>query len=131
MKTRTLLTLSLLTLLVAASAYAQKPIVVTKIPFAFIIGKATLPAGQYEFTLDVRPGFMRVLSIDEKSEAVFAPVITRLAAGMHTTPKDAHVVFDKVGDICTLSEIWDPGEDGYLLHGTKGKHEHQIVDVPK
>jgi len=131
MKTRTLLTLSLLTLLVAASAYAQAPLVLANIPFSFMVEKQPLPAGQYEFTPIMERGVMRVVDVDKKGEAVFAPIITRLAAGMHTTPKDAHIVFDKVGDAYTLSEIWVPGEDGYLLHATKGKHEHHIVNVPK
>ncbi len=132
MKMRTLFTLSLVTMLVASFAYAQKPIAHAKIPFAFMVGKATLPAGEYDFVADSTPEVvMRIMNVDKKSEAVFEPVITRLAAGMHTTPKDSHIVFDKVGDVYTLSEIWVPGEDGYLLHATKGKHEHHIVSVPK
>ncbi len=131
MRTRVLLMLSLFTLLIAASAYAQAPLVLAKIPFAFTVEKKVLPAGQYEFTPNIERGVLRVLDVDKKGEAVLAPIITRLAAGMHTTPKDAHIVFDKVGDVYTLSEIWVPGEDGYLLHATKGKHEHHIVDVPK
>jgi hypothetical protein len=59
------------------------------------------------------------------------PIVTRLAAGMHTTPKNSHVVFDKIGDIRYLSELWTPGVDGFMLGSPKGKHEHEIIDVPQ
>ena len=60
-----------------------------------------------------------------------AMVLTRLAGGLHTTPQDAHIVFDKVGNNYTLSEIWPLNGDGYLAYMTKGKHEHHTVNVPK
>jgi hypothetical protein len=50
---------------------------------------------------------------------------------MHTTPEDAHIVFDVVGDKHMLSEIWIPGEDGYLLLATKGKHGHKVINIPR
>jgi len=55
---------------------------------------------------------------------------TRLAGGLYTTPKDAHVVFDKIGNAYVLSELWLPGEDGLLLHVTKEKHEHKVINSP-
>ncbi len=55
--------------------------------------------------------------------------LTRVAAGMHTSPADGHVVFDKIGDAYTLAEIWIPGQDGYILAVTKAKHEHRIINV--
>ncbi len=27
----------------------------------------------------------------------------------------------------TLSEVWEPGTDGFLIHITRGKHEHRVV----
>ncbi len=131
MTTRISLMWSLLTLLVATLAYAQRPIVTANIPFAFTVEKKTIPAGKYEFTPVNDSREMKIWAVDKKGEAVFAPIITRLASAIHTTPEDSHIVFDKVGDVLTLSEIWPLGEDGYLLHATKGKHEHHIVNVPK
>ena len=118
-------------LLAAVFASAQGPISVNaKIPFAFSIGGKALPAGQYNFAEGSDFKTMTVRSSDGKA-SVIAQIITRLAAEMHTTPQDAHIVFDKVGDSCTLAEIWVPGEQGFMLHATKGKHEHRIVDTPK
>jgi beta-xylosidase len=60
-----------------------------------------------------------------------ALIQTRIAAGIHTSAQDAHIVFDKVGNSYLLSEIWAPGIDGYMLNVTKEKHEHMIVNTPK
>jgi hypothetical protein len=123
--------LSLLILAVVVSAYGQAMMTArATIPFAFMVGKQVLPQGQYEFRKTSTPAAINVKNVD-KGTSAYAPIITRLAGGIHTTPKDAHIVFDKVGDVYTLSEIWEPGQDGYLLHSTKGEHEHQIIDVPK
>ncbi len=131
MRTKILAVSNLLILLVVVSAYGQATHTLrAKIPFAFMIGKQVLPEGQYEFRTTSTPDTVDVMSLGKGPSAV-APIITRLAAGIHTTPKDSHIVFDKVGDVYTLSEIWEPGQDGYLLNWTKGKHEHHIINVPQ
>ncbi len=130
MKTRILVTLTLLTLLVAAFALAQSLVSKANIPFAFIAAGKTLPAGQYNFTYDAGTNAFRVVGSAKGAEALM-PIETRLAGAMHTTPADSHIVFDKVGDKYFLSEVWIVGEDGYLLYMTKGRHEHAIVNVPR
>jgi hypothetical protein len=129
-KTKILLTISMFALLATTFAYGAEPLAKASIPFQFMAAGKVLPAGEYEFASDVRTGVVRIVSTPRGSAAI-APIITRLGAGMHTTPVDAHLVFDKVGDTYTLSEIWVPNLDGFLLHATKGKHEHKIVDVPR
>ena len=133
MKTRTLAMLSLsLSLLMAASAYSQTAptMVRAKIPFPFSAAGKVLPAGQYEFTPDSGATAVRITGSDKGAPAVLQLISTRLAAGIHTTREDAHVVFDKVGNDYTLSEIWIPGFDGYQLNAVKGTHEHAVIDVP-
>ena len=118
-------------LLVAVFAFGQvRTISRAKIPFAFSVESTVLPAGEYEFSENGNTDII-VRSTARGGASAMNPIITRLAAGIHTTPQDAHIVFDKVGDSYTLSEIWVPGEDGFMLHATKGKHEHRIMDVPK
>jgi hypothetical protein len=130
-KIKALAMLILSILLVAAFASGQGPASVNaKIPFAFSVEGKVLPAGQYNFTENSNPSAVTVKSSDGKA-SVIAPIYTRLAAGIHTSPKDAHIVFDKVGDAYFLSEIWVPGVDGYVLNATKEKHTHVIVDTPK
>lgn len=127
MRTKVLGTACLFALLVV-SASAQTT-VRANIPFAFTAAGKVLPAGQYEFLRQANDTTIRVTGSAKGSSAV-AMVVTRLAASIHTTPQDAHVVFDKVGEQHFLSEIWIPGVDGFLLYSTKGKHEHEVVDVP-
>jgi hypothetical protein len=110
--------------------YGQSRVVKANIPFAFNVEGKTLPAGQYEFLPDTNGATMRILGAG-KGSSVLAMIQTRMAAEIHTTPNDAHIVFDKVGDVYTLSEVWVPGVDGFMLHLTKGKHEHKVVDVSK
>ena len=130
MTTKTVLLLSLMILLAAGFVYGDPLVVKASIPFAFKVEGKTLAAGQYEFTPDTNLSTIRVVGTGKSAVAV-APVMTRMAAGIHTTANDAHIVFDKVGDVFTLSEIWMPGQDAFMLHMTKEKHEHRIVDAPK
>ena len=130
MRTKMMVLFSLLTLLTAGFVYGQSRVVKADIPFAFNVESKTLPAGQYQFIPDTSATTMKILGPGKGSSAL-AMIVTRMAAEIHTTPNDAHVVFDKVGDVYTLSEVWIPGQDGYMLHLTKGIHGHKVLDVPK
>jgi hypothetical protein len=130
MKTRILATVSLLTLLTATSVLAQPPSLRANVPFEFTVGAKALPAGQYQITRLAGDASIRITAV-EKGPAAVATVITRLWGGIHTSPQDAHLVFDQVGDTSFLSEIWIPGMDGFPVHSTKGKHEHRTVDIPR
>jgi hypothetical protein len=125
MKTK-LLIVSMFLISAAAALYAQ-PTLRANIPFAFDVGGKQLPAGEYQFIPATAGDTVRVASDQESAMAL---ILTRMAAGIHTTPNDAHVVFDKIGNQYFLSEIWIPGEDGYDLHNTTQKHEHRIINVP-
>jgi hypothetical protein len=130
MRTKTLVRVSFLTLFIAAVAYGQgRTLVTAKIPFAFSAAGKTLPPGQYEFRRGSNAESITISGSDKDSNVIL-PVITRLAAGIHTTPKDAHVVFDLVGTTHTLSEVWVSNEDGYMLSVTKGSHKHEVLDIP-
>ncbi len=122
-----LLVASLFLISTVVAMYAQTVSLRANIPFAFTAGQKQLPAGEYSFTPTANGETVRVAS---NKDTALALVLTRMAAGIHTTPKDAHVVFDKMGDQYFLSEIWIPGVDGFDLHNTTQKHEHQIINVP-
>ena len=130
MKRSVVMAMSLIAFLAVTSGYAQTPTLVTgKIAFPFMAGGKALPAGDYEFIREGTTPTIRVVSGGKNVALV--PIITRLSGAIHTTPKDSHVVFDKMGDKYTLSEIWSPGQDGYMLASTKGPHEHAVLDVPR
>lgn len=130
MRTRLLVTVSLFSLLAAVSASGQQPEKVgANIPFQFMVEGKVLPAGQYTFTQGANG---RTITIHGSDKAgALAPVLTRLGGEIHTTAADAHIVFDQLGDTYYLSEIWIPGEDGFLLHSTREKHTHRTVNVPR
>jgi len=121
-----------LAILLAAAfglAQSQPQQVSAKIPFEFTAAGKVFPAGQYNFSYNSVQRYVIVRGVDKESEARVI-LVTMLARGMHTTPSDAHVVFDKIGNNRFLSELWIPGLDGLDLLSTKEKHEHEIVNVP-
>jgi hypothetical protein len=127
-KAKIVVTVALFTLLAVMSGYGQQRSIIAKIDFSFTVNGKVLPAGQYEFARDALGDVFRVQG--EGKDFVAAPIWTRLAGEMHTTPQDAHLVFDVVDGTYLLSEIWFPsGEDGYLMLVTKGKHEHKVINV--
>lgn len=129
MNIRRMLIAGALALFAATSVHAVETLVTADIPFQFSVGKKLLPAGHYEFLADDAGKFVTVRATPSGSSAL-GMVVTRLAAGIHTTLSDAHVVFDKVGASHTLAEIWTVGKDGYALSFTEAPHEHEIIDVP-
>jgi hypothetical protein len=103
-----------------------------KIPFTFHAGDKILPSGEYDFVYNTSARWginLRVVAPDGSAN-VLVEVLTRLPGGIHTTPQDAHVVFDKVASTYFLSSLWLPNIDGYLLRITMENVEHTIVDVP-
>ena len=126
MKARMLIWASLLGLMGVVSSYGQRTIS-TNVPFAFTAGGKSFEGGQYDFFADTNAQTISIKGSGRNTGS--AMVITRIAAGMHTTPKDAHVVFDKIGESYILSEVWIPGFDGFVLASTKEQHEHRILDI--
>ncbi len=131
MRTRIAVLFGCFALLATVCCFAQEAqSLQANIPYPFVVEGTTLPPGAYDFVRSKDEQSIRVVS-ESKGPSVNALVITRLGGGIHTTPQDAHVVFDKVGDTYFLSEIWIPGMDGYLLHATKEKHEHRSINIPR
>ncbi len=129
---RALLTLSLVGLLAAGSGFAGQAtaeLLNAKIDFQFTAGGKVLPPGEYEFSAANNEEVIRIQGTGKNSAIV--NVITRLAAASHTSPQDAHLVFDEVGNTYVISEVWIPGADGYVLQVTKAKHGHKIINIQK
>jgi hypothetical protein len=126
MKKSIMLSLGLFLVFAVAAVYGQVSLK-ANIDFPFTVGSKVLPAGEYQF-LGVESGSTIRVQGEGKTGAL-AVIQTRLSGATHQTPQDSHLVFDKVGDKYTLSEVWIPGEDGYLVWATKGKHEHKTLNV--
>ena len=115
-----------LILAVGPGVAAAQDTLSVNIPFAFILNGKTNDAGQY--TVRVTESRTEVWLTPAKGTGAVAAVITRLAA---SAPDDSRVVFDKVGNSTYLSEIWIPGEDGYLVHAEKEAHTHHVLKASR
>lgn len=118
--------LALLGTVGGGAVYAQD-ISIVDVPFKFTVHNKVMMPGKYE----IKVTDAAVISVmPEKGQALFVPTITRLA--QHETPlTNAMLVFDKVGDQYTLSEVWMPSEDGYLVTDTKQPHQHHLLKGKK
>jgi len=125
--------LALVFVLIAGSTltYAQG---VFKIPFKFKAGGKTFPAGDYS----VAPKTEGQLALRKEpgGEEILIPFTERLALP-ETPVEELQIVFDVVGNFepsyteyiteYVLAEFWLPGEQGYLIHTTKGAHQNKLI----
>jgi hypothetical protein len=96
------------------------------VAFPFTVGKVDLPAGDYAIERD-NPSVLHVHGRDTTaSPLAIVQVITRLAVPSGAATQAA-ACFDKIGGKYILSEVWIPGEDGYLVATTGGGHTHEVV----
>jgi hypothetical protein len=123
--------------LVAGSmaAYAQGTF---KIPFKFEAGGKKLPPGEYWIA---QKGEGQIaLRREPNGEEVPIPFIQRLPQPQPPL-EEPQLVFDLVGNFepsyteyvtdYLLAEVWLPGEDGFLIHTTKGAHQNQTIKGQK
>ena len=96
------------------------------IPFPFIVKGTTLPAGQYNFLPGEDEQSIEIVPAN-KGKATEAVIMTRLSVREGAGNEDSHLVFDKIGDKYTLSELWIADMDGFLLNASNAKHTHQNV----
>ena len=101
---------SLFVVMAGLIVYAEiEPRVIANIPFAFIVGKQTLPAGDY--TID-RPDSNdpNVLLIRNANNriAIFTNAESVQAKQM---PDKSELVFNRIGDKYFLSKVWVTGDD--------------------
>jgi len=112
-------------------AYAQATF---KIPFKFQAGDKKLPPGEYWIA---QKGDGQLTLRQESTGKEFQiSFINKLA--QPTPPVEApQLIFDMVGNFepsyteymtdYVLAEVWLVGEEGFLVHTTKGAHQHQTV----
>jgi len=101
---------TLFVLLLGMIAYAQiEPRVIANIPFDFIVGKKTLPAGEY--TID-RPEISdpNVLLI-RSSDSHFAVFANAESVRARQIPDKSELIFNRIGDNYFLSKVFVSGED--------------------
>jgi hypothetical protein len=106
--------LAMLSLLIVMTAVSVSPqsqrSKVTNIPFSFIVGQKTLPAGEYTVEPNRRDSdnVWLVQSSDRRVTALF----TTMPVRANETQEKAKLVFHKYGDQYFLSQIWTAGDIG-------------------
>ncbi|MGE5361311.1 MAG: hypothetical protein ACM3NQ_20025 [Bacteroidales bacterium] len=123
-----LLALTICAIAVAGSVYAQSGESYSFTADAkFSAANKVLEPGRYEAQYDNAGGFI----LTGGKVRVRVPVVTRLArtAGENEPPR---FVFDKLetGDQI-LSEIWLPGQDGFLVCTLEKAHQHVTLKGQK
>lgn len=114
--------LSLVTLTAQAQSTADQ--LKANIPFSFIIGNQTLPAGEYTVRyVNQNSGKNALLfrSMDGKTSRI-VNMTTAQASGTETK---ASLVFNQYGESYFLSEVWT-GADQYGLSLPKSRAERQM-----
>jgi hypothetical protein len=105
---RTFTMLSLVLMLTAVSVCAQSERSgVLNIPFNFIVGGKTLPAGEYTVEPNRRDSdkFWLVQSRDGQTSCLF----TTMPVRANQTQEETKLVFHRYGDQYFLSQIWTAG----------------------
>ena len=121
MKTQIFATLSSLTLLTAAAAFAQSdPVMQVDIPFVFHIGARTLPAGQYELRHHVIGADVLLMRCHECKAGA---VIFMDRAHVGKTPESATLAFNQYNNTYFLSRVRIPE---YLQEKTLSKSKAEL-----
>ncbi|HET8546973.1 MAG TPA: hypothetical protein VFL57_03175 [Bryobacteraceae bacterium] len=113
---------ALLTAAAAVPAFAQSiPAVRAKIPFEFHVGKAVLPAGEYDIMDGLNRETIHIRSTDGKHSAI---VITYSQDAPAMRPAEPSLTFRRVGGEAYLAsvtrpasarDIRGPAGDGYTV----------------
>ena len=111
--------------LAATSLLAQsKPLIKVNVPFNFVAGAKTLPAGEYQVHAE-RPYLVLIQSMDSKSNM---SLITHSAEDRQMNGVGA-LRFNRYGDRYFLSEIWSGSNVGQQLPKSRAEKE-QIAALP-
>lgn len=94
---------SLALLLMATAAHAQQATLTGTVPFNFVVGDRTYPAGDYIFR---NSGDVLKISNAEQSKTEMA---VSNACGGSTPSKDSKLVFERMGGYYFLRQIWVVG----------------------
>jgi hypothetical protein len=113
-------------LVLGISAFGQEKLMKADIPFDFTVENKHMPAGNYE--LRVSNDLHSVILVDPKTkQEAEIGVMTRLADVPNRS--GTSLTFDQVGNTYVLETYWPVADDGFLLHTTRGKHQHKVVQI--
>jgi hypothetical protein len=125
---RVLVALLAVTIAAGASIASAQDEVKGTVQFAFNAGGKTYQPGPYTFRVNEQK---MVVEIEPTTGATGIVLIETRLSQPEPPISQGQLVFDKVGATHYLSELWVPGNDGYLLNTTKDKHAHVKVKLSK
>ena len=130
MKTRALVMAGLTALTVMAStrvAQAQEHLVVN-IPFDFVAGNTTLPAGEYSVQVS---GPERALILIDRKDPAPSVIIDSNADVANEIQSQSRLVFNRYGDRYFLSQVWAAGNSRgrQLLKSGREKEMAQVAKI--
>lgn len=109
-----------------------------KIPYKFKAGDKKFPAGEY-WVAQKEEGQI-ALRKEPGGEEILISFLQRLPQPQPPLV-EPQLVFDVVGNFepsyteyvtdYLLAEVWFPGEEGFLIHTTKGAHQNKIIQGQK
>ena len=110
-------------------SHAQDVMFIT-VDFPFAVQGRIVPAGTYVMWLkpDMTGFTLTQTETPAPAETIAFETEKRLAP-MEPPQGEAHVVFDQDRGHNFLSEIWLPGQDGWLVYQTQGSRTHRRVTV--
>lgn len=103
-------------------AGSGEPTAVVKVPFAFRVDDAVLPAGQYLVTYNEYRTIVMFRQLDGKVGA-YAPIACTQESGEWRS----ELVFDRYGDRYVLRQLWIPGARGAEFFPSKVEKERRSV----
>jgi hypothetical protein len=104
---------------------ATHPVLSVKVPFEFVVGNRTFPAGTYKFQslLNSVAGkdAIDVLTVRSTEGQIYQAVVTDVAA-IGAEPNKPRLSFTRSGGRVFLSEVWEPGKQaGCLIRAHKNQ----------
>src|SRR5262245_23468825 len=98
----------------ASSAHAQQDIITAKVPFPFMVGDESFPAGRYDIQpADFGSSVIAIRGMDRHPSSGFA--LSSLAGGADPVGDEPVLVFKKWENTYRLAAIWESKDNGREL----------------
>lgn len=102
---------------VGSAQASHRSALTVKVPFEFVIGNQTFPAGTYKFQslLNSVPSkdAIDVLVVRSTEGRLYKAIVTDVVGSKE--PNHPKLVFTRSGDRVFLSEVWEPGKQAGCL----------------
>ncbi len=123
---RMVVILSFFIILSVSPAHAQPSREMTaKIPFSFIVGNKTFPAGEYSVTR-LNPASDKAALAIKSSDGRMSRIVLAMPVRAGAPSESAKLVFMRYDDLYYLSQIWTPA-DNMGLELLKSRSERTLL----